>query len=105
MEREVLYDRIHKRVDRMMEEGLLEEVKRVQHLKGSNAMKTVGYRELFSYLDGDLSLDEAVDLIKRHTRKFARKQLTWFRKENRYTWFSPDSPRDIIAWVQKQIEA
>lgn len=103
MEREVLYDRINQRVEQMMEAGLLEEVKRIQHLRGYTALKTVGYRELFKYLDGEVSLEEAVDLIKRHTRKFARKQLTWFRKEDRYRWFSPDKPEEIIHWIDKHL--
>lgn len=103
MERDVLYDRINKRVDQMMMEGLLEEVKEVQHLRGYTALKTVGYRELFEYLDGQVTLDEAVDLIKRHTRKFARKQLTWFRKENQYKWFPPSDIKEIIAWIENQL--
>ncbi len=103
MEREVLYDRINLRVDQMMVEGLLEEAKKVQHLRGYTALKTVGYRELFEYLDGQVSLDEAVDLIKRHTRKFARKQLTWFRKENQYKWFAPSQIKEIIVWIEKQL--
>jgi tRNA dimethylallyltransferase len=103
MERSNLYERINRRVDRMMEAGLLEEVKRVAHLRGNTALKTVGYRELFSYLDGELTLDEAVRQIKAHTRKFARKQLTWFRKENRYRWFSPDAPQEIISWIEGKL--
>ena len=63
-------------------------------------MKTVGYRELFSYLDGEISLEEAVDLIKRNTRKFARKQLTWFRKGNQYQWFHPEQSAEIARWVE-----
>jgi len=103
MEREVLYDRINERVDQMMVEGLLEEAKEVQHLRGYTALKTVGYKELFEYLDGQITLDEAVDLIKRHTRKFARKQLTWFRKENQYRWFAPSHIKEIIAWTEMQL--
>ena len=102
LDREILYKRINSRVEQMMEGGLLEEVRQVQHLKGYTAMKTVGYRELFPVLDGELSIHEGVDLIKRHTRKFARKQLTWFRKENRYQWFSPRNCKDIIDWVEKE---
>ena len=101
MERKLLYDRINKRVETMMEAGLLEEVKQMLHLRGYTAMKTVGYRELFTYLDGDVSLDEAVDLIQRNTRKFARKQLTWFRKENRYQWFSPGDSPEMFSWIEK----
>ena len=101
MEREILYERINRRVERMMEAGLLEEVKLLVHLRDYTAMKTVGYRELFRHLDGELSLDEAVDLIQRNTRKFARKQLTWFRKENLYQCFSPDEGTDMLRWIEK----
>ena len=101
MERQLLYERINKRVELMMEAGLLEEVKLLGHLREYTAMKTVGYRELFRHLDGELSLVEAVDLIQRNTRKFARKQLTWFRKENRYQWFSPDEGIEMLQWIEK----
>jgi tRNA dimethylallyltransferase len=101
MERELLYDRINWRVEEMMEAGLLEEVKLLEPLREYTAMKTVGYRELFKHLDGELSLDEAVDLIQRNTRKFARKQLTWFRKENRYQWFSPSEGAEMLRWIEK----
>lgn len=104
MEREALYSRINNRVDQMMEDGLLEEVESVFPFRHLSAMKTVGYRELFSYLDGKVSLEEAVDLIRRHTRKFARKQLTWFRKGNIYQWFHPKETREIIDWVKKQVD-
>ena len=103
MERELLYDRINKRVESMMEDGLLEEVKQLQPLRNYTAMKTVGYRELFKHLDGKLSLEEAVDLIQRNTRKFARKQLTWFRKENRYQWFSPEDKVEMIRWIEESV--
>jgi len=102
LDREILYERINMRVEQMMVSGLLDEVKQVQHLRGYTAMKTVGYRELFRVLDGELSISEGVDLIKRNTRKFARKQLTWFRKENRYQWFSPNNCTEIIDWVEKE---
>lgn len=103
LEREVLYERINSRVVRMMEAGLMEEVEQVLHLREYTAMKTVGYRELFRVLDGELSLEEGVDLIKRNTRKFARKQLTWFRKEDRYQWFSPGQCQDMIVWIEEQL--
>lgn len=102
LDREILYERINMRVEQMMQAGLLEEVKQLQHLRGYTAMKTVGYRELFRVLDGELSKSDGVDLIKRNTRKFARKQLTWFRKENRYQWFSPDNYSEIIDWIEKE---
>lgn len=103
MDREILYDRINLRVEKMMESGLLSEVEQLQHLRGYTAMKTVGYRELFKYLDGELSLEEAVDLIKRNSRKFARKQLTWFRKGNQYQWYSPENTHQIIHWIEEQL--
>ena len=102
LDREILYKRINTRVEQMMEAGLLEEVTQVQHLKEYTAMKTVGYRELFPVLEGKQSINEGVDLIKRHTRKFARKQLTWFRKEKRYQWFSPRNCKEVIDWIEKE---
>ncbi|MFO7671250.1 MAG: tRNA (adenosine(37)-N6)-dimethylallyltransferase MiaA [Bacteroidales bacterium] len=104
MEREVLYQRINQRVDLMMQRGLLDEVRSVIRFRYLTAMKTVGYRELFRHLDGEISLEEAVDLIKRNTRKFARKQLTWFRKGNRYQWFHPEKPAEIIGWIEQQLD-
>lgn len=101
MDRKALYDRINERVERMMKAGLPEEARKLAPLRGYSAMKTVGYRELFRYMDGELSLDEAVDLIKRNTRKYARKQLTWFRKAGRYTWFSPEDHGNATAWIEK----
>lgn len=99
MDREMLYERINRRVDAMIEKGLVEEVRRLEKYRGTNAMKTVGYREIFKYLDHDISLDEAIDLIKRNTRKYARKQLTWFRKDNLYPWFHPDQVEEMIASI------
>jgi len=103
MDREQLYHRINTRVDQMMEAGLLDEVRQLFPFKGLTAMKTVGYRELFRHLEGELSLEEAVDLIKRNTRKFSRKQLTWFRKGGRYTWFHPEQTAEINTWIEQQI--
>ena len=104
LDRELLYGRINGRVDQMMAAGLLEEAEHLQPLKGYTAMKTVGYRELFRVMDGELSLLEGVDLIKRNTRKFARKQLTWFRKEKRYQWFRPEQKREMIDWVESRVD-
>ncbi len=103
MEREMLYDRINQRVEMMMKSGLLGEVEQLQHLRGYTAMKTVGYRELFRYLDGEVPLEEAVDLIKRNTRKYARKQLTWFRKKNLYLWLSPENTKQIIQRIEENL--
>lgn len=84
--RETLYDRINLRVDLMMKAGLLEEVKSVQHLRPLTSLNTVGYSELFSYLDGEITLEEAVELIKRNSRRYAKRQLTWFRRNTDATW-------------------
>lgn len=80
--REVLYDRINRRVDLMMAEGLLEEAKSLHPFKHLNALQTVGYTELFAHFDGEMTLDEAVDKIKQHTRNYAKRQMTWFRKND-----------------------
>ena len=105
MEREALYERINRRVDRMMKDGLLAEVEGLYSFRNYTTMKTVGYRELFRTLDGEIPLEEAVDLIKRNTRKFARKQLTWFRKDNLYKWFSPDDVEGMIRWIEESSES
>ncbi len=80
IERDTLYKRIDSRVDRMMQEGLLKEAQELFEHRNLTALKTVGYRELFSYLDGEYSLEEAVDLIKRNTRRYAKRQITWFKR-------------------------
>ncbi|MCF8346759.1 MAG: tRNA (adenosine(37)-N6)-dimethylallyltransferase MiaA [Bacteroidales bacterium] len=103
MNRETLYRRINNRVDSMIDSGLIEEVKSLEQFREKNAMKTVGYRELFSYLDGRISLEQAVDLIKRNTRKYARKQLTWFRKNNLYPWFHPAEMERIETYIDSQL--
>ncbi|MDO8929479.1 MAG: tRNA dimethylallyltransferase, partial [Bacteroidota bacterium] len=84
------YQRINERVERMMEAGLQDEARSVYPFKHLNSLNTVGYKELFAYFDGNCTLDEAVDLIKRNSRKYARKQLTWFRRDNEITWFEPE---------------
>lgn len=88
--REELYERINRRVDMMMEEGLLEEVKKLYPLKHLNALQTVGYKELFAYLDNKTDLETAVNLIKQNTRRFAKRQITWFKKYEEMTWMSAD---------------
>lgn len=103
-EREILYQRINQRVDRMLEAGLLEEVKTVYLHRHLNSLNTVGYKELFAYLDGSCSLDEAVDLIKRNSRRYARKQLTWFRRDQEIRWFEPTQINEIIDYLEQQIK-
>lgn len=85
-DREVLYDRINQRVDQMMEQGLLEEARSVHHLKELSSLKTVGYRELFDYFEGQTDLETAVNLIKMNTRRYAKRQLTWFRRHPEAHW-------------------
>ena len=96
-ERTTIYTRINERVDQMMEKGLLKEVEALYAFKDMNALQTVGYQELFSHLEGKLSLDEAVAEIKKNTRRFAKRQLTWYRKMENVQWFDFQTPHDEIA--------
>jgi tRNA dimethylallyltransferase len=93
--RESLYQRINRRVDSMMDQGLLEEVRSLVPFQHLNALQTVGYKELFDHLAGKTSLEEAVDAIKKHTRHYAKRQLTWFRKDSEYQWLPPDAEQVI----------
>ncbi|RPD90772.1 tRNA (adenosine(37)-N6)-dimethylallyltransferase MiaA [Aureibaculum marinum] len=96
-DREIIYDRINKRVDIMMENGLLEEAKNLFKYKHLNALQTVGYKELFLYFTNEISLDFAIEEIKKNTRRFAKRQLTWYRKDNEILWFNyNDSPNKVI---------
>ena len=97
--REELYDRINRRVDQMMADGLLEEAKRLYPMRHLNALNTVGYKELFDYIDGRWSLEEAVERIKGNTRRYARKQLTWYKKDEQIRWFRPDETDNIIEYI------
>lgn len=95
-ERDIIYNRINNRVDLMMEQGLLTEVKNLQDKKHLNALNTVGYKELFKYLDGEWTLDFAVSEIKKNSRRFAKRQLTWFRKKEDILWFHYKTPLETI---------
>lgn len=97
--REVLYDRIDRRVDQMLSDGLEAEARAVYPYRALNALQTVGYRELFEYFDGVISRDEAVELIKRNSRRYAKRQLTWFRRDNEVHWFAPDDDAAIIQQI------
>ena len=100
-DREIIYDRINRRVDIMMNNGLLEEAKTVYPNKDLNALQTVGYRELFEYFDGNCDLDFAVSEIKKNTRRFAKRQLTWFRKDPEIIWFDfQDDFNKIIRTIE-----
>lgn len=100
MERDLLYNRINKRVDLMLENGLLDEVKSLYHFKKANALQTVGYSELFSFLDGDISFEKAVELIKRNSRRYAKRQLTWFNKIKSIEWFNPTNINAISKYIE-----
>ena len=100
--REELYARINQRVDEMMANGLLEEVKTMYPKRSLNALNTVGYKELFDYLEGRWTLEEAVERIKGNTRRYARKQLTWYKKDEQICWFHPDERTTIIDYIISQ---
>lgn len=104
-ERPIVYQRINKRVDIMLENGLLEEVKQLRAHKDLNALQTVGYRELFQYFDGTLTLEKAVEEIKKNTRRFAKRQGTWFRKNKQIHWFDYTSKSDDIVRFIKEKNA
>ena len=97
--REALYQRINSRVDEMVIAGLMEEVESLKEYKHLNALNTVGYSEIFDYLDGKCTKDEAIEKIKQNTRRFAKRQLTWFNKSEDIKWFSPDQLEPIIQYL------
>ena len=100
--REELYTRINARVDRMMNDGLLNEAREMYNKRELNALNTVGYKELFEYFDGRWPLEEAVERIKGNTRRYARKQLTWYKKDEQIRWFHPDQEKEIIDYISSQ---
>lgn len=97
--REELYQRINQRVDLMMEQGLLVEAQGLYPKRECNALNTVGYKEMFAYLDGQWPLEEAVERLKGNTRRYARKQLTWYKKDPCVVWFSPEEKEQIINYL------
>lgn len=103
-DRKELHNRINLRVDKMMEAGLEEEARRFYKHKKLNSLNTVGYRELFAYFDGEISKGKAIELIKRNSRRYARKQLTWFRKDQNMNWFEPGQTDKLIAFIENQIK-
>lgn len=98
-DREELYDRINLRVDQMMAEGLLEEARKVYPYRHLNSLNTVGYKELFKYFDGEWSLDLAIEKIKRNSRVYARKQMTWFKRDTEIKWFHPEKETEILQQI------
>ncbi len=100
-DRKIVYDRINQRVEAMLERGLVEEARRLYPYRDQNALQTVGYRELFAYFDGNISLPEAITEIKKNTRRFAKRQLTWYRKNKEIIWLEFDrSPHALIERVE-----
>ena len=103
MQREVLYDRIDRRVDMMITEGLEQEAREVYHLRHLNSLQTVGYREMFDYFDGKTTREEAIELIKRNSRRYAKRQMTWFRRDEEIAWFSPSEREKILQYLDSKI--
>lgn len=103
-ERATIYERINKRVDQMMAEGLLDEAKKLQHLQHLNALNTVGYSELFKFLDDEWTLDFAVSEIKKNSRRYAKRQLTWFKKNDAVIWFDYQTPlKEILESIKGEM--
>ena len=101
--RDVLYERINLRVDMMISEGLEAEARAMLPKRELNSLQTVGYREMFDYFDGNSSLDEAIELIKRNSRRYAKRQMTWFRRDTEIAWFSPHDIEPIISHIDTKI--
>lgn len=101
LSREELQRNIDVRTDQMVNEGLVDEVKGLESYRDLNSLNTVGYKEIFQFLDGDCSLEAAVNDIKTHTRQYAKRQMTWFKKDNGFTWYRPDQVDLILADIKK----
>lgn len=100
MERSQLYERINLRVDKMLEAGLEEEVKSLSSYRNKPALLTVGYAEMFDYFDRKISIEEAIDKIKQNSRRYAKRQITWFKKYGNTTWFEPETKDDVVAFIE-----
>lgn len=103
LDREKLYQRINQRVDKMISDGLVQEAYDLYHIKNLTALKTIGYRELFEYIEKKCSLDEAIELIKKNTRNYAKRQLTWFRRYSDTNWFLPDQNEELIKMIEQKV--
>lgn len=97
--REILYDRINRRVDAMIADGLEQEARHLYPFRALNALQTVGYREFFEYFDGRIPYEQAVELIKRNSRRYAKRQLTWFRRDTQIRWFDPADAEAMINYI------
>lgn len=102
-ERQDLYDRINLRVDHMFKDGLEEEARSVYPFKGLNSLNTVGYKELFEHFDGNISFEKAKELIKRNSRRYAKRQLTWWGRDKDITWFHPEDKEQILQFLEKKL--
>lgn len=102
-DREILYNRINLRVDKMIQAGLVEEVKALDVYRTKPAMLTVGYSEIFQYLDGAISLEEAIDKVKQNSRRYAKRQITWFKKYGNTIWFEPTDEKSIITFLEDKL--
>lgn len=101
-DREELYDRINKRVDIMINDGLVDEVKSVYQYKNLNSLNTVGYKEIIQYLEGNCTLEFAIEKIKQNSRIYSRKQMTWFKRDNEIKWFRPDREEEIMEYIEAE---
>ena len=103
-DRAELYSRINTRVDQMIEEGLIEEAKAIFEFRHYNSLNTVGYKELFEHFDGNISLEKAIELIKRNSRRYAKRQLSWFRRDEEIEWFHPDQEKEVLQYIEDKIK-
>lgn len=103
-EREELYDRINRRVGIMLENGLVDEVRKLEKYRNLNSLNTVGYKEIFKYLDGEYTLDFAADKIRQNSRIYSRKQMTWFKKDTDTVWFHPDMKEEIFSFIDSALK-
>lgn len=103
-DRENLYERINQRVDKMMDEGLVQEAQLLLPFKNEKALDTIGYKEMFDFLEGKIAKDEAIELIKRNSRRYAKRQMTWFKKDDEIHWFSPKTKiEEFTQYIEKQL--
>lgn len=102
-EREILYDRINRRVTQMLEMGLEQEVRSLMSYRNTNALNTVGYKEMFAYFDGAMTLEQAADKIRQNSRIYSRKQMTWFKRDEEIKWFEPGQMSEIMNYVEKSV--
>ena len=103
-ERSVIYQRIHQRVDKMIERGLIEEARSLYNYRDFNALNTLGYKELFKYIGGIWSMDEAIEEVKKNSRRYAKRQLTWFKKDRNTKWYDYQTPlKTIIDYIELKL--